>query len=254
MPTVKQILEYLYSVAPRQYQMEWDNIGLMCGRCDTKVTKILVALDATKAVAEEAKQLGCELVVTHHPLIFEALQSVTDATQTGKRLLTYLQNGLSVISMHTNLDCAPGGVNDVLADCLLLQQVQTLQGDSLLRYGEVEAQTLPQFLSFVKDRLSCEGLRYVDAGRPVRRVAVGGGSCGGYLTQLPEIDCDTFVTADVRYHQFVDAAELGINLIDAGHFETENPVVWMLRAKLAARYPQVNVQVSQEHRDVTRFA
>lgn len=257
MPTVKCVLDYLYTVAPAHYKMDWDNIGLMCGHCDKAVTRILVALDASLSVAEEAKELGCELVVVHHPLIFTETHTVADTTLTGKRLLAYLENGLSVISMHTNLDCADGGVNDVLAQRLGLQAVQLVQdgeGAGLIRYGEVPEQTLPAYLRFVKDRLSCEGLRYADGGRAVRRVAVGGGACSECMEQLAALGCDTFVTADISYHRFADASELGINLIDAGHFETENPVVWMLRQRLAEQFPEVAVLVSETHRDATRFA
>lgn len=257
MPTVKNVLDFLFDLAPEHYKMDWDNVGLMCGHSDREVTKILIALDASLAVAEEAKALGCELVTVHHPLIFTITHTVSDKTLTGTRLLRYLENDLAVISMHTNLDCACGGVNDVLAERLGLQNVQVLEDGEmshLVRYGTVPEQTLAAFLPFVKTQLSCEGLRYADGGRSVNKVAVGGGACGDYMEQLQNLGCDTFVTADVGYHRFADAAELGINLIDAGHFQTENPVVWQLRAKLAAAFPDLTVLVSENHRDVTHFA
>lgn len=257
MPTVKNILDFLFDLAPAHYKMDWDNVGLQCGHSDREVTKVLVALDASLAVAEEAKALGCELVVVHHPLIFTSTHTVSDETITGIRLLRYLEHDLAVISMHTNLDCAPEGVNDVLAERLSLKNVQVLEDGEmshLVRYGEVEEQSLANFLLFVKDRLSCEGLRYADGGRSVKKVAVGGGSCGDYMEQLQKLGCDTFVTADVSYHRFADAEELGINLLDAGHFETENPVVWQLRTKLAEAFPDLTVLVSETHRDATRFA
>lgn len=257
MATVKDILDYIYSIAPASYRMDWDNIGLMCGHSDREVTKILVALDASLSVAQEAKQLGCELVAVHHPLIFTSTHTVSDETITGQRLLAYLENGLSVISMHTNLDCAPGGVNDLLAQRLGLRNIQVLQEgemEHLVRYGEVTPQTLAQFLPFVKKQLGCEGLRYVDGGKDVRRVAVGGGACGEYITQILELGCDTFVTADINYHRFMDAGELGVNLIDAGHFETENPVCADLAEKLRAAFPQIRVFLSETHADCIKFA
>lgn len=259
MPAVSDILKYLFSVAPERYQMDGDNVGLMCGRSDRKVTKLLVALDASLAAAAEAKALGCELVVTHHPLIYGGTYSVTDATITGKRVLAYLENGLAVISMHTNLDCAPGGVNDVLAERLGLEDIRIMPnyGDApyLIRYGEVREQTLADFVPFVKQRLACEGVRYADGGQPVRRVAVGGGSCGDLLTPVRQaLGCDTFVTADVKYHQFCDAAELGLNLIDAGHFETENPVCTDLAQKLRSAFPEIEVVLSGCHADCIKFA
>ena len=257
MPAVNDILNYLFSVAPEQYKMDWDNVGLMCGHSDRKVTKILVALDASLAVAEEAKALGCQLAVVHHPLIFRTTPTVSDATITGKRLLAYLENGLSVISMHTNLDCAPGGVNDILADRLGLKNVEVLPDGEmahLVRYGEVEPQTMAEFLPFVKKQLACEGLRYTDGGRQVYRVAVGGGACGDYLTQITELGCDTFVTADVGYHRFADAGEMRLNLIDAGHFETENPVCAYLAERIRAAFPEIEVVESKVHADCIKFA
>lgn len=259
MPAVNEILNFLFAVAPERYKMEGDNVGLMCGHADGKVTKILVALDATLNVAEEAKALGCELVVTHHPLIYGGTNTVSDATVVGKRILTYLENGLAVISMHTNLDCAPGGVNDVLAERLGLEDIRIMPNVAdapyLIRYGEVEEQSLADFVPFVAQKLACAGLRYVDGGKQVHRVAVGGGSCGDLLTPVKEVlGCDTFVTADVKYHQFTDAKELGLNLIDAGHFETENPVCTYLVTRLRAAYPEVEVVKSKTHADCINFA
>lgn len=259
MPAVNEILNYLFSVAPERYKMEWDNVGLMCGHSDRQVTKLLVALDATLNVAAEAKDRGCELVVTHHPLIYGGTNTVSDATLTGKRLLAYLENGLAVISMHTNLDCAPGGVNDVLAERLGLEDIRVMpnyhdDAPYLIRYGEVEEQSLADFVPFVKQRLACKGVRCADGGKTVRRVAVGGGSCGEFFAAVREkLGCDTFVTADVKYHQFTDAAELGLNLIDAGHFETENPVCAYLVQKLRAAFPEIEVVLSEAHADCTKF-
>lgn len=257
MPTVKNILDFLFELAPASYKMDWDNVGLMCGHSDREVKKILVALDAASDVADEAKALGCELVVTHHPLIFTPAHTVSDETLTGSRILRFLDSDIAVISMHTNLDCAPGGVNDVLAERLGLKNVRVFEDDELshlVRCGDVPAQTLAEFLPFVRKQLGCEGLRYADGGKTVQKVAVGGGSCGDFTEQLQKAGVDTFVTADVKYHEFTDAEELGINLIDAGHFETENPVVWLLCEKLSAAFPDVTVLVSENHRDATRFA
>lgn len=259
MPAVNEILNCLFAVAPERYKMDGDNVGLMCGHADREVRKILVALDATREVAEEAKTLGCELVVTHHPLIYGGTNTVSDATITGRRLLAYLENGLAVISMHTNLDCAPGGVNDVLAERLGLQDIRIMpnydDAPYLIRYGEVREQSLAEFVPFVKQRLACEGVRYCDGGQPVRRVAVGGGSCGDLLTPVREaLGCDTFVTADVKYHQFADAREMGLNLIDAGHFETENPVCAYLVSRLRAAFPEIEILPSALHADCIKFA
>ena len=252
---VQDVLDYLWTLAPLEYKEDYDNVGFLAGRKEAEVRRILVALDPTEAVAEEAAAQGCQLVVTHHPLIFHAQKHVTDADPHTRTLLSFLERGIAVISMHTNLDCAPGGVNDVLAEKLGLHNIQILRdGETagLLRMGDTVPCSLPAFAAFVKAALCCPGLRYADGDRTVRRVAVGGGSCGEFIEHVAAAGCDTLVTADLKYHQFQDAAVLGINLIDAGHFETENPVCAMLRDRLAARFPEVETLLSA-HTDCIQF-
>ncbi|MBQ7858064.1 MAG: Nif3-like dinuclear metal center hexameric protein [Oscillospiraceae bacterium] len=262
MATVADILAYLETLAPRNMKMDWDNVGLLCGRRDREVTRILVALDPFLHVCREAKELGAELLVTHHPLIFSPVKAVTDDTEVGTCIGYLWENGISAINAHTNLDCAPEGVNDILARRLGLSDIQVVdpmgtdeQGRpwGLLRIGQVEQMPLPEFLPIVKDRLDCSGLRYCDGGRPVSHVAVGGGACGSELRDAARAGCDTFVTSDVKYNQFRDAQYMGINLIDAGHFPTENPVVGLLAEKIAAAFPEIQVKISESHGDVTKF-
>ena len=119
--------------------------------------------------------------------------------------------------------------------------------------GTVEERPLAQFLQTVKESLGCDGLRYVGGGKPVRKVAVGGGACAGAMQEALDAGCDTFVTADVKYNQFWDAHDLGLNLIDAGHFHTEKPVVADLAGKIAAAFPDVTVKVSESHRDCMKY-
>ncbi len=256
MTTVQDVLNALWTLAPEHYKESWDNIGFLLGHRDREVTKILVALDATEAVAAEASELGCTLVVTHHPLIFGELKTVTDQTTVGRRILAFLERGLSLISMHTNLDCAPGGVNDRLAELLGLENVRVFaDGETagLVRIGEVGTQTLTAFAESVKKKLGCPGLRVADGGKPVRTVAVGGGSCGSFAEGLAEAGCDTFVTADLKYHQFADAKTLGLNLIDAGHYETEDPVCETLVSYLREKFPELTVQKSAVHSGCIRY-
>ena len=253
--TVQTVLDYLWELAPVEYKLSWDNVGLLLGRKNAPVTKILVSLDATPAVVAEAAERGCELLVTHHPVIFGSLSHVNDADPMTELPLRCLEAGLAVISMHTNLDCAPGGVNDVLARHLGLQGIQTLAGPDgveLLRAGDCEPMELSAFAALVKQRLACPGLRFVVGSGRVRRVAVGGGSCSDFMTTALQAGCDTLVTADVKYHAFQEAALRGLNLIDAGHFETESPVCPVLRDKLAARFPKAGVFLSAET-DCIRF-
>jgi dinuclear metal center YbgI/SA1388 family protein len=262
MTTVGDILKYIETLAPRSMKMDWDNVGLLCGSKATPVTKVLVALDPFEGVCREAAQWGAQLIVTHHPVIFQAPKAITDETSVGRSILQLCAHGISAINAHTNLDCAPGGVNDVLAKKLALVNVQVVDPEGtdengnewgLLRMGEVPEQPLDPFLNRVKALLGCEGLRYVDGGKPVRKVAVGGGSCAGEMLDALRAGCDTFVTADVKYNQFWDARDLGINLIDAGHFATENPVVSVLAEKIAGAFPEIEVKISETHADCMKY-
>lgn len=261
MATVADILKFIETIAPPSMKEAWDNVGLNCGRMDRKVTKILVALDPFEAVCLEAKELGAELLVTHHALIWKP-GFITDQNSQGKNTLFLIENGIAHINAHTNLDCAPGGVNDRLAQMLGLSNIEVIapmgvdgQGRDwgLLRCGEVTEQPLEAFLSTVKEKLHCDGLRYVSGSRPVRKVAVGGGACAGEMMDAIHAGCDTFVTADVKYNQFWDAQNLGLNLIDAGHFHTENPIVSVLADKIAAAFPEIQVVISQKHADCMKF-
>ena len=257
MTTVADILNFIEGIAPPHMKMDWDNCGLLCGRKDKQVHKILVALDPFRNVIQEAIDLDTDLIVTHHPLIFRSpLMAVNEDTETGRCVLELMEHGIAAINAHTNLDLAPGGINDVLAQTLGLQDIQIInpiENYGLLRCGTVAEQPLAAFLAVVKENLHCDGLRYVDAGKPVRKVAVGGGSCADEMEEALAAGCDTFVTADVKYNQFRTAYELGLNLIDAGHFHTENPTMPILAEKLAVRFPDVIVEFSKNHRDCMKF-
>jgi len=261
--TVKDILDALPELAAPSMKEEWDNVGLLCGRSDRRVRRALVALDPSMDAAREAHGLGCELLLTHHPAIFGKRSDVADGDPAGRTLLFLIENGISAVNLHTNLDSAPGGVNDCLAAALGLTGLSVLvpagtdgQGRAygLGRVGSLPEETaLADFLRFVKERLSCGGVRYADGGRAVRRVAVGGGACAEFLPQVLAAGCDTFVTADVRYHEFLEAASLGVNLIDAGHYPTENVVCPRIADWLRGRFPELEVRISERHKDAVKF-
>lgn len=261
MTTVRDILNCIQAFAPTYMKESWDHVGLNCGHLDHPVTKVLVALDPFEAVCQEAKSIGAELIVTHHALLWNP-GFITDETAAGRNTLYLIENGIAHINAHTNLDCAPGGVNDRLAEVLGLTDIQVISPSGtdeedrpwgLLRQGEIPVQPLSEFLTHVKNILGCEGVRYTDSGKPVHRVGVGGGSCASSMQQAYAAGCDTFVTADIRYNQFWDAADLGMNLIDAGHFYTENPVCQVLADKISQNFPELSVTISKNHRDIMNY-
>ncbi len=252
MAKVSEIFEKLNALAPVEGKLGFDNVGLLVGSWEDEVSRVLVALDITAQVIEEAKSMGAELIVSHHPMFFE-LKSVTDSDTTGARVLALARAGMSAICMHTNLDRALGGVNDALAETLGLEDTETFGEEAVGRVGYVPEQSLRDFMASVKAALNADGLRFVDAGRPVNRVAVLGGAGGGNLAEAFEAGADTYVTADVKHHQFIDARELGVNLIDAGHFSTENVVVPRLAELLENELPGLEVTVSRVHSQPERF-
>lgn len=256
--TVREVFDFLQEKAPFQYQADFDNAGFLLGRRDAEVRKILVSLDITEEVADEADRWGAELIVSHHPVIFRPVKSITDETVTGRILMRLLECGVAAICAHTNLDAVAEGVNDALARALGLEDVGQLHQEGvdergrpygIGRVGNVRAQTLTEFSAFVKKALGANGVRCADGGRPVRKVAVGGGACADMMGDALALGCDTFVTADVKYNGFLDARALGLNLIDAGHFPTENVVCPVLEGWLKERFPDVEVRGSAVHRE-----
>ena len=262
MATVHDIARYIDSIAPKYMAESWDNVGMLCGDSQQTVHKILVALDPFEDVCAEAIEMGAELIVTHHPLIFVAPKSVTEDTSVGRSIRMLCRHNISAINAHTNFDCAPGGVNDCLAQTLGLSQISVIapsgtdeQGRpwGLLRQGTVQEQNLETFLALVKQQLGTPVLRYADGGKPVCKVAVGGGACASELMDAYDAGCDTFVTSDIKYNQFWDARDLGMNLIDAGHFYTENPAAKVLARKLQQAFPEIQVEFSRNHADCMKF-
>ena len=237
--------------------MDWDNVGHLLGDPDSQVSRVLVALDITEDVADEALAHGCELIVAHHPVMncrWLPVHSVRSDTPQGHLLLKLLRNGVSAICMHTNLDVAWGGVNDILAEKLKLVDPGPLCDSGLGRVGRLEEpMDLADFVRFVSRSLGCNGVRYAGAGKPVCRVAVGGGACGDFEDDAIRAGCDTFVTADLSYHQFLDAKGKGINLIDAGHFPTEDPVCEKLVQYVSDRFQELAVTKSTSHREVIQY-
>ncbi len=264
MATVREIYQYLDGLAPFSLQMDFDNAGFLVGRGDRQVTRLLVSLDITEEVVAEAAELGCQLIVSHHPVIFFPAKSITDADPTGRTLLALAERQIAAVCAHTNLDAVHGGVNDALAQKLGLVQIEQLKQDGvdasgrpygIGRVGNTAGVPMytPAFAAFVKEALGANGVRYVDARRPVRRVAVGGGACADMLKDALAMGCDTFVTADVKYNGFLDAKALGVNLIDAGHYPTEQVVVPVLAKWLESGFPKVEVLTTQRHKEVFSY-
>ncbi len=259
MTKVVDVLGALEKAAPLGYAADFDNAGFLVGHGEKEVRRVAVALDITRRVIDEAAEKGANLIVSHHPVIFNARKSITDSDATGAILLHLIENGISAICMHTNMDSAQGGVNDLLAEAVGVEDLCPIEpiGDSGAgggRYGVLkEKKEFSAFLEHVCNAVSANGLRYYNAGKAVHRVAVGGGSCGSYIGAVACLGCDTFVTADIKHDVFLEAQELGINLIDAGHFATEDIVCPHMRDIIKAAFPCLDVEIAESDTDCVKF-
>ncbi|MBR6005509.1 MAG: Nif3-like dinuclear metal center hexameric protein [Clostridia bacterium] len=227
MPTVKDIYDYINSIAPFERQSEWDNSGIAAGSFDAEVETAVFALDITADVVSFARKNNAQLVVSHHPVIFKAR----------KRLMSndpayMLANaGLSAICAHTSLDIAEGGVNDALTEKLGYGKCPALTDDgeaAMVRVYEFdEPREIGEVAALTAKALET-AVRYSDCGKPVKKVAVCGGAGCDFASLCAESGCDLLITGDVSHHDFLDGITEGISIIAAGHYETENPVVEVL--------------------------
>lgn len=265
--TVQEVYETMDQFYPFATQMGFDNAGFLVGDGDAPVDHILIALDISTAVIEEAIQTQCQLILTHHPVIFSPLKTLVAQNPTQRMIMKLISHNISVISAHTNLDRSLEGVNYHLAKRLGIEKGTFVVEEGVDKNGNSyglgfmgdaphSGISATAFAEYVSKELGCTGLRVEDAGRPVCKVAVGGGSCGSMLADVAKTGCDTFVTGDVKYDQFLDARERGINLIDAGHFPTEQVVCLPLKEKLTDYFnkqgKQVTILHSQVHTEVSQ--
>lgn len=241
--TVEQVLGLLEGIAPVELAEDWDNVGLLAGRPDQAVETVLCALDLTLDVISEARALGAQLIVTHHPILFRGRKNLCETDAEGRMLCALVRSGVSMIAMHTNYDNACPGVNDALAARLALSDVQALENG--MRLGVTDRGTLSAFADFAEAKLGGVIRRYGRPDAPVRRVAVLGGAGEDFVSQAIAAGADAYVTGEMAYHKGMDAAENGLCVLEAGHAATEHPGILALSAALqkAADDVEYNLRV-----------
>ena len=252
MPTVREIFDYINSLAPFATQESWDNSGLLLGNPDKEVSRVSLALDATTKTVRAAKENGAELMITHHPVIFSPAKKIL-AGSVPYELLT---SGISAISAHTCLDSAEGGVNDTLAAIIGLEDIRPIElggtDTPLVRIGRLpHPMSGDELAKLVSQKLGCR-LRLADAGNVINTVAVCGGSLSSLTYELIG-KVDAFVTGDLTHHYFIDSADSGLTAIAAGHFETENPVISVLADKLSKQFSNVEFTVINQENPVVYY-
>ena len=224
--TVAEIYSKLCERIPESLREEWDNDGLMCSADDSQqVRRALVTLDVTEEVVDYAISNSFDLILSHHPLIFRPLKSVAEDNHVSRKVIKLIKNDVSVISLHTRADKVSGGVNDILSDIIGIKDPEPFGEGDLGRIGTLsEELSMEDFSYLVKGLLDCDGVKVGDACIPVQRVAVVGGDGKDYLSAAIKSGADTFVSGRIGYNVMAEAAEMGINLIEAGHYFTEQPV------------------------------
>lgn len=225
--------------APFSTALSYDNAGILYGDPKKEIRCVLVALDVTHAVIDEAEAIGADLILSHHPALFVEKKTFSP-DETVCRLIS---KGIAAVAAHTNLDAAKDGVNDVLAEKIGLKNVSVLtrDPDGIARGGTLpEACSLREFAARVKDTLNAVPMIFSDGGRQVKHVAVCGGAGGELWENLVGTEFDTLLTGEAKHHQFIESAQAGINLVVAGHFATEVPILptlaqWMREADSSLR-------------------
>lgn len=259
MTTPSDLLEWLDERFPPSWAESWDNVGLQVGNRSGRIDRIVLALDPTVAVIHDAATGGgSTCLVTHHPLIFNALTTVElVADPTGAAVAAAVASQVTVIAVHTNADVAPGGVADILADLLgvvpsrdPLRQIGGREDAGIGRIGFLDqACQVKDIATRASEALGCTPRLIGDPSGSVSRLAVCGGSGGSYIADAAAAGADAFVTGDIKHHAALDALARNFPVIDAGHYATEHPWVRAMQPQLAAAFPEIDVQLSMVHTD-----
>ncbi len=234
--TVNDIFKFLNSLFPISDAMDFDNVGILVGDPQKQVGKALITLDCTKEAVKIAVKEKCDLIITHHPVIFEPLKNVLADSVISE----LIKKDLSVISMHTNLDVGAGGVNDSLCEILEIQNVTDFSAYDgyTIKSGIIPQNNAQGLAEQIKAKIGGV-VKFVDGNRPINSLLVCGGSGGNYIEDAVNHGYDALITADVKHHHFLTARDNGISLFDAGHFNAEDVVIEPLKKLLSKEFKTV---------------
>ena len=252
MNKVSEILSYLTEVAPIHWQESYDNSGLLVGDANALVDKVLLTLDLTEKVIDEAIENSFHLVISHHPLIFKGLKNILVDDTTGRIITKAIKHDISIAAMHTNIDNSYYGVNRALAEQLGLNDLNILHpNNSATQIGSGMVGTFEtemsenDFLKLIKEKLNVGALRHSELlNKPIKKVAICGGSGAFLLNDAKCCGADAYITADLKYHDFFDA-DNEILVVDAGHFETEQFTKQLFADIILKKNPKFAVQISR---------
>lgn len=255
---ISDIICEMEKLAPLCLAEKWDNSGFLLGDSEQAVKRIFVCLEINSDTLKQAAEYGANLIISHHPLIFRPMARIIESDPTGRLVRELIKNNISVYSMHTNFDKTDGGMNDILASALGLEEVRpynesecvSLTGEPLENIGRVGILEPPMlfedFADFVRAVLDSKKLRTVgNLNEEIRTVALCSGS-GGSLTECAfHSGADVYLTGDIGHHDAQFASEIGLNIIDAGHFETENIFCDFIVKHLEEAFPETEIKSAQ---------
>lgn len=245
--TAKELVAPIEAFAPVATQEGWDNCGFSVGDPCGEVNKVLVALDCTEQVVDEAIELGCDMIITHHPLIFKGVKSITPANSVGRMIARALKNDIAIYSAHTNMDKAADGVSALMAKRLHLGNLEPLNQENLGLVGTLEQPLSAQdFVEFVKKSFGLDRIRVSQpVGEMIGKVAVCGGSGSSFIGDAMAKGAQAYVTGDITYHNFY--CEKGFMVMDMGHFQSEYDVVELFADILCKNFPNFAVCISRKN-------
>lgn len=258
MVKVKDIVKEIEKFAPKELAYSWDNTGFILGDSEKEVKKVFLTLDVFKETVDEAVKMGADMIISHHPILFKGIQAVDYTSQQGYIVKELIKNDIALYASHTSMDCAKGGINDVLANKLGIKDAQVIEinsdfpGCGLGRIGNIGKETtLKEYAEFVKKALNTPFARVCgDFDKKIKTVAVGGGACDDLIPDAIAMGADVLVTADMKYHISAEAVEDGIAVIDAGHYPTEVFVTEIFEKLLDDMDVEI---VKSSHKDVFKM-
>lgn len=249
----KQIETVLKTLYPLDLAYDWDNVGLQIGSFNKKVSNILLTLDVTLDVVNEAIENNCELIIAHHPLIFSPLKRITDETIIGTIIQQLVKHNITLYVMHTNFDIAEGGLNHILCDLLGLKNSEVLlyttETEGLGRYADIPTIPVLDYISKIKEVFNLPHVKYIGNEKAmVTRVAVTGGSGSSNIKACIDNKVDLFITGDITYHHALDSIAQGLNIVDVGH-NIEKNAIYAVKSILIENGIQSSIHLSKANTD-----
>lgn len=230
---VNDIFNFLNNLCPTDTACDFDNVGILVGDPENEVKKVLIALDCNNDTLNEALKIGCDLIVTHHPVIFSPLKKVLS----GSIVYELIKNNISVISMHTNLDIAENGVSEELCKVLGIDEISSFAASDgfILKSGSMSPVSADILANRIKEKLG-GNIKYIDGGRPINNILVCSGSGGEFIFDAINSGFDAYISSEIKHHQFLAAADNNISVFDAGHYNTEDIIVEPLKKLMSNEF------------------